>query len=435
MTPDKAQWVAPPFQVMAKPIGPICNLNCKYCFYIGKEELYPDEKQWRMPPDVLESYIRQTIETQKRSNVIFVWQGGEPMLLGVDYFARVVELQAKYAGTKRIENALQTNGTLLDDEWCAFLAAKRFLVGISLDGPRQLHDRLRVDRRGGGTFDQVMHGVDLLRKHSIDFNTLTVVHRENSRYPLEVYRFLKEAGSHFLQFLPAVERLPAGRRQYDRCGQDQRAETAPSVTEWSVDAAQYGIFLCTVFDEWVRQDVGKVFVQLFDVALERWLGMPSSLCVFAETCGDALVLEHNGDLFACDHYVSPEFLRGNITTHLLGRMALSDEQQAFGRDKLDALPQFCSECPVRFACNGECPKHRFEKTPDGAEGLNYLCAGYKKFFRHIDAPMRFMAEELRNERPPANVMAWMLVRDTSLYRRNERCFCGSGKKYKHCHGS
>ncbi len=422
------------FQTMAKPIGPICDLNCTYCYYLEKEKLYPAEKNWKMPPDVLESYIRQQIESHQSATVSFAWQGGEPTILGVGYFSKVVELQQKYAGGKTIENVLQTNGVLLDDEWCSFLAKNQFLVGISIDGPRELHDRHRLNKRNAGTFDQVMHGLWFLQKHQVDFNTLTVVHRHNSHFPLAVYRFLKEIGSRFMQFIPIVERNPAAPSADGLALVHPQFNSGANLTEWSVEPLQYGTFLCSVFDEWVRCDVGTIFVQLFDVALESWMGMQPGLCVFRETCGDALVLEHNGDLYSCDHYVYPDHKLGNILDQEIRGMASSDQQKKFGDDKRDALPTYCLKCPVRFACNGECPKHRFAKTPDGEEGLNYLCAGYKTFFQHIDLPLRFMADELKQKRPPANVMGWMKSRDAISYRRNDPCFCGSGRKFKACHG-
>ncbi len=434
MIPDNQRSDVDRFQVMAKPIGPICDLDCTYCYYLEKEKLYPAEKNWKMPPEVLESFIRQQIESQQSATVSFAWQGGEPTLLGVGYFAKVVELQQKYAGGKTIENALQTNGVLLDDEWCSFMAKNRFLVGISIDGPRELHDRYRVNRRNAGTFDQVMHGLELLQHHQVEFNTLTVVHRHNSQYPLNVYRFLKEIGSRFMQFIPIVERYSAAPSTDGLQLVHPQFSSEANVTEWSVEAVQYGTFLCSIFDEWVRRDVGTIFVQLFDVALESWLGMQPGLCVFRETCGDALALEHNGDLFSCDHFVYPENKLGNIIGQPLRIMTSSERQKKFGDDKRRALPAYCLTCPVLFACNGECPKHRFDKTPDGEEGLNYLCAGYKNFFQHIDLPLRFMADELNQKRPPANVMQWMKRRDHSSYRRNDPCYCGSGKKFKLCHG-
>ncbi len=404
-----------PFHVMTKPVGPICNLDCKYCFYLEKEKLFPPTEKFRMPDDVLESYIRQYIQQQDAPEIGFAWQGGEPTMLGVDYFRTIVELQAKHAGGKRITNAIQTNGTLLDDEWCAFLKQHDFLVGLSIDGPRALHDAYRVDKRQKPTFDLVMRGLKLLKKHAVTFNTLTVVNRKNSQHPLEVYRFLKETGSGFIQFIPLVERRrddTARTLGLDLATPPEPGAPAPEspVTSWSVEAETYGEFLTTIFDEWVKKDVGAVFVQLFDVALGNWMGMGGSLCVFSETCGRALALEHNGDLYSCDHYVYPQYKLGNLMNQSLGDMVDSAQQRKFGQDKKDSLPRYCRECPVRFACHGECPKHRFIKTPDGEPGLNYLCAAYKRFFTHIDAPMKLMANLLRAGRPAADVMQWVDAR-------------------------
>jgi uncharacterized protein len=315
------------FHVLTKPIGPICNLDCRYCFYLEKEKLYPNERQWRMSDEMLEEYIRQYIQDQPVPEINFAWQGGEPTLLGMEFFRKVVELQQKYAGGRKISNALQTNGTLLDNEWCEFLAAHKFLIGLSIDGPRELHDQYRVDKRQKPTFDAVMRGLELLRRHKVDFNTLTVVNRANSQQPLEIYRFLKEIGSEFLQFIPLVERRASA--QSKTPGFDFAEPPEPGhpgdpqspVTEWSVEAKPYGNFLCVIFDEWVRQDVGRVFVQLFDAALGNWMELGSSLCVFAEKCGAALAIEHNGDLYSCDHYVYPKYHLGNILNQSLGGMA------------------------------------------------------------------------------------------------------------------
>lgn len=431
----------PVFQIMTKPVGPICNLDCRYCFYLEKERLYParrDPQQWAMPDHVLESYIRQYIEGQSAPTVNFVWQGGEPTLLGVEYFRKVVAWQKQYAGGKRIENALQTNGVLLNDKWGAFFAESDFLVGISIDGPPALHDAYRVDKGGQQSLSRVLRGLGYLKKHGVRFNTLTVVHRENSYHPLEVYRFLKEVGSIFIQFIPVVERI-APRSDPPGMKLAKPSQAQGRVSDWSIEAAQYGIFLCAIFDEWVRCDVGRRFVQIFDVALESWMGLQPSLCVFRETCGSALAMEHNGDLYSCDHFVYPENRLGNIIDRPLAGLVNSPQQQQFGRDKLDLLPRYCRDCSVRFACNGECPKHRFLRTPEGEEGLNYLCAGYKRFFQHIDPYMQFMANELRHRRPPANVMDWARSRDAGPLRRhpvgrNVACPCGSGTKYKKCCG-
>jgi uncharacterized protein len=393
---------------MTKPIGPICNIDCRYCFYLEKQNLYADERKWKMPADVLESYIRQYIAAQPVPMVSFAFQGGEPTLLGIDYFRRVVEIQKQHANGKKIINALQTNGTLLDDEWCEFLAREQFLVGLSIDGPDRLHNTYRVDRAGKPTFDLVWRGLNLLKKHGVDFNTLTVVNRANSMEPLKVYKFLRQFGSGFMQFIPLVERkyfgkdLPLDHAPPLDPGQSPGREI---VTESTVDSRQYGKFLTTIFDEWVRRDVGQVFVQTFDVALGSWVNAAPSLCVFSPTCGRALAVEHNGDVYSCDHYVYPKYKLGNLMTTPLADLVDSPAQTRFGNDKLDALPQYCRDCTVRFACHGECPKHRFIRTPTGDPGLNYLCAGYKLFFQHIDPYMRTMATLLARGRAPADIMA------------------------------
>jgi uncharacterized protein len=402
------------FHVMAKPSGPICNLDCRYCFYLEKENLYPGKHTWEMADRVLESYIRQYIESQISPTITFAWQGGEPTLLGIEYFRKVVGLQSKYAHGKSIENVLQTNGVLLNDHWAEFLKENRFLVGLSVDGPRELHDCYRVNKGGQATFEAVMAGIGYLKKHGVDFNTLTVVHRKNSYHPLDVYRFLREVGSGYMQFIPVVERIA------NSAGPDGLHLISPNwegpadVSEWSVEPLQFGKFLCAIFDDWVRRDVARCFVQIFDVALESWYGMPQGLCVFRETCGAALAIEHNGDLYSCDHYVYPENKLGNIMESPLESMVASIQQRRFGAFKRDSLPRYCRECKVRFACNGECPKHRFTRTPDGESGLNYLCAGYKMFFSHIDPYMKFMAEELRRNGAPANIMEWTRLRDLRL---------------------
>jgi uncharacterized protein len=408
------------FHVMVKPSGPLCNLDCKYCFYLEKEELYPDQSRWAMPETVLESYIRQYIEAQDVPSVHFAWQGGEPTLLGIEFFRKVTALQSQYAGGKEIANSMQTNGVLLDDPWGEFLAENRFLVGLSIDGPREMHDYYRVDKGGAPTFERVMRGLSVLQKHRVEFNTLTCVQRHNSRYPLEVYRFLKQIGSRFMQFIPVVERISR------RAGPDGLTLISPgnpaeaTLTEWSVGPLQYGRFLSVIFDEWVRGDVGRYFVQLFDVALEAWAGLEPSLCVFRERCGEAMALEHNGDLYSCDHYVYPENRLGNILSQPMTKLARSAQQRKFGDDKLEALPAHCRECDVRFVCHGECPKHRFARTPDGEPGLNHLCPGYKHFFRHIDPYMKFMAEQLSKEQAPARVMEWVRQRDSSTELQGPR---------------
>ena len=407
-TPSGEDYKRSPFHVMAKPVGPICNLNCRYCFYLEKEKLFPATETFRMPDAVLERLIRQQIELTPGAEVSFAWQGGEPTLLGVPYFEKIVALQRRFSGGRTIVNAIQTNGTLLDDQWGEFLAREKFLVGISIDGPRALHDAYRIDKRNQPTFDAVMSGVKVLRTHAVEFNTLTVVNRKNVQEPLAVYQFLKDIGSRFIQFIPLVERNADAAMKasgFDWAPPPQGSATPPgTVTPWSVPADAYGEFLVEIFDEWVRRDVGRIFVQLFDVALGNWMNVGSVLCVFSETCGRALAIEHNGDLYACDHYVYPQFKLGNILNQSLGDMVNSEQQIRFGQSKSASLPRYCRECSVRFACHGECPKHRFIKTPHGEPGLNYLCRAYKRFFTHIDPWMKKMAELVRMGLPAANVL-------------------------------
>jgi uncharacterized protein len=401
---------------MLKPRGPVCNLDCAYCYYLSKADLYPGA-DFCMTDEVLESFTRQYIAAQRVPEVTFGWQGGEPLLMGLDFFWRAVALQDKYRRPGlRVVNALQTNGTLLDDDWCRFLRERDFLVGLSLDGPRQVHDAYRVDKGGNPSFDRAMAGLALLKQHSVEFNVLTTVHAANADRPLEVYRFLRdEAGARFIQFIPIVQREDG------------------DVSARSVTAEQYGRFLSAIFDEWVRRDVGRVFVQIFDVALAAWVGERPGLCVFDGTCGNALVLEHNGDLYACDHFVEPQHRLGNILETSLVDLVGSAQQRQFGSNKRDALPKTCRACEVRFVCHGGCPKNRLQDA-------NYLCKGYKAFFQHIDGPMHFMAAELEARRPPANIMHYLarqeaeLERSFAQARRNDPCPCGSGYKFKHCHG-
>lgn len=427
-----------PFHVMAKPIGAVCNLDCDYCFYLEKGNLYPNTSDFRMSSKVLESFIRQYIEAQPGDHVFFAWQGGEPTLLGVDFFKKVVELQHKYAQGKIIENAFQTNGVLIDDEWGDFFHKNKFLIGISVDGPEEFHDRYRLNKNRKGSFKQVLRGLEFLKKHQVEFNTLTVIQNHNSQSPLKIYHFLKEIGSGFIQFIPIVERISETKTDNGLHLVSPGSQSKSQVTDWSVKPEQYGIFLSEIFDEWVRSDVGKYYVQIFDVALEAWLGYNPNLCMFSQTCGNAMAIEHNGDLYSCDHYVYPEHKLGNIQEDALVSLVNSNQQRSFGRDKKNTLPQLCIDCEVGFACNGGCPKNRFINTPDGEAGLNYLCAGYKKFFNHIDPYMRFMANELQHQRPPANVMEWTKEKDkgfpTYNTGRNDPCPCGSGKKLKMCCG-
>lgn len=429
---------------MTKPIGAICNLDCSYCYYLEKEKLFPPDENFRMSDEVLETYIRQYIEAQPGHSVTFAWQGGEPTLLGVDFFRNAVALQERYRNGRKIYNTLQTNGTLLDDDWCSFFSEHGFLIGLSVDGPRELHDAYRVDKRHKPTFDRVMQGLEYLRKHGTEYNTLTVVNRKNSQHPLEVYNFLKSIGSTYLQFIPLVERNPshAAKELGFDLGQPPSPEDPDNhcpVTHWSVRAEDFGTFLVEIYDAWVRNDVGRTFVQLFDVTLGNHMRLGSSLCVFAETCGDALVMEHNGDVFSCDHYVYPEYRVGNIAQTSLGDMAAGERQRKFGADKRDTLPRFCRECDVRHLCHGECPKHRFIKTPDGEPGLNYLCRGYKTFFHHVQPGMTVMADLVRAGHSAADIMGIVAEEDRrsafAAASRNDPCPCGSRKKYKKCCGS
>ena len=384
----------PAFHVMVKPRGAVCNLACDYCFYLQKEQLYPSGS-FRMSDVLLEAFTRQYIEAQQTPEITFAWQGGEPTLMGLDFFRRAVELQDKYRRPgARILNALQTNGTLLNKEWAHFLHEHEFLVGLSLDGPRPLHDAYRKDKGSRPTFDRVMAGLNLLKEHQVEYNLLACVNSVTARHPLEVYHFFRdEVGAQFIQFIPIVEK-----------DEPKAAEKGRPLTDRTVARRAYGKFLNTIFDEWVQHDVGKVYVQIFDVALGIWAGYPASLCVFADTCGLALALEHNGDLYACDHFVDPPYLLGNILEKPLGELVGSEKQRRFGLDKHDALPAYCRRCPVEFVCHGACPKDRLIETPDGKPGLNYLCESYKSFFTHIDGPMRSMANLLRQGRAPAEIM-------------------------------
>lgn len=441
--------------VMSKPIGPICNLDCEYCYYLHKEDLYPDSQSWRMPAETLDNYIHQYIEAQPdgAEEVTFAWQGGEPTLLGVDFFRRVVELQKKHIpDSKRFVNTLQTNGVLLDDDWCSFFLENKFLVGLSIDGPAEMHDRYRYDKKGQPTFDSVLRGMKLLKQHGVDFNALVVVNRENADHGRRVYTYLRDNGVQFLQFIPIVERRGVGVHPEAPVEIEPTDPVERLVSSRSVLPEQFGDFLISVFDEWVQRDVGKVFVQIFDQALSAWTGVEPSLCIFRRECGRAMAIEHNGDVYACDHFVEPEYKLGNILDLPIVDMANSDFQQKFGSDKETSLPQYCRDCEVRFACNGECPKNRFIETPDGEAGLNYLCGGYRKFFNHIDPVMRQMADEVKNQRPAANVMHRLNEQRRTRSRtsaqpamkappgatsrpspqRNDPCPCGSGRKFKKC---
>lgn len=433
------------FHVMAKPIGPLCNLDCTYCFYLEKEKLFPAGENYRMNDEVLETFVRKYIQGQHAPEIQFAWQGGEPTLMGLDFFRKVVALQRRHAGGRTVHNAFQTNGTNLDDEWCRFFAQERFLVGLSLDGPEPIHNRYRNDRGGKGSFDRVMAGLDVLKRWRVEFNTLTCVTRQSPDEAEEIYRFLKQQGVAFMQFIPIVER--AGDRAAHAIGlelavpPDLRAAggNPGTMMPWSVSSEGFGIFLCKVFDEWIKADVGRVFVNIFDVALSAWCGMEPGLCTFAKRCGQAVALEHDGGVYSCDHYVYPTYFLGNVLDQSLEEMVYSPAQVKFGNDKQDALPRYCRECEFLFACNGECPKHRFLETPDGEPGLNYLCAGYKRFFSHIDPAMRQMAALVASGRPATEIMDAKPASKNGpaaegAAGRNDPCPCGSGRKFKKCCG-
>jgi uncharacterized protein len=397
-------FLPPRIHVLSKPTGAICNLDCSYCFFLDKEELYPGSK-FRMTDELLETYIRQLIEAHKTPEVTVAWQGGEPTLMGVDFFRKAIAYQEKYRKPgMTFENTLQTNGTLLDDEWCEFFKENNYLIGLSLDGPRKLHDANRVDKKGGSTFDRVMRGLRLLQKHGVEYNILTTVNRINAAHPLEVYRFLRdEVKTTWIQFIPVVERINEdGKTLYQQ---------GTTVSENSVLPEQFGNFLTTIFDEWVRKDVGKIFVQTFEAAVRSWLNMPTGMCFFSPTCGSGVALEHNGDLYSCDHFVEPDYLLGNIQENSMAELVGRDRQFKFGQDKLDTLPKYCQQCEVRFACHGECPKHRFIHTPDGEPGLNYLCAGYKHFFTHIDEPLKIIVDLFNQGRGAEEVMQKLAIKD------------------------
>ncbi len=436
-----AMSTAPPaFHLLAKPTGAVCNLDCSYCFFLSKEMLYPGSR-FRMADELLEQYLRQLIEAHATvSEVAIAWQGGEPTMMGLEFFRRSVELAQEYLKPgQRAAYTIQTNATLLDEKWAAFFKEHDFLVGVSIDGPREMHDAYRVNKGGKGSFDQVTKGLDHLRSAGVEWNALTTVHARNGEHGRDVYRFLRdECDARFIQFIPIIERVAEAAdgevpwsSWRDRPLYEQKGEL---VTNRSIGGEQYGRFLIDVFEEWVRRDVGEVYVQIFDVTLANWVGEPPGLCVHSETCGLALALEHTGDLYSCDHFVEPAFKLGNIREHRMLDMVASQQQVQFGLDKRDTLPQFCLDCDVRFACHGGCPKDRFIRTPDGDPGLNYLCPGFKAFFHHVDPAMRFMAERLGVGAAPSGIVAHYAAEDAKR-GRNDACTCGSGRKWKQCHGT
>ena len=402
MNDNIANPFAKPLYVMLKPAGAHCNLACKYCYYLEKNKLYPTTQRHLMSDEMLEQFTREYIEAQTMSQVLFTWHGGEPLLRSIDFYRKALSLQQKYAGGRRIDNVIQTNGTLLTDEWCEFFAQNHWLVGISIDGPQPDHDHYRLTAAGKPSWQKVMQGIKLLKKHGVEWNAMAVVNAYNVNHPLEFYRFFKENGCQFLQFTPIVERLT--RHEDGRTLASLADKNEIPLSEASVAPEQWGYFLCAIFDEWVRKDVGKIFVEIFDCTLANWMGVSPGICAYSKECGHAGVMEHNGDVYSCDHFVFPEYKLGNIRDHSLIDMLYGEQQQEFSRLKHSSLPRQCKECDMEFACHGECPKNRFMKDKYGDSGLNYLCPGYYHYYQHVAPYMDYMKQELMAQRPPSNIM-------------------------------
>ena len=402
MNDNIANPFAKPLYVMLKPAGAHCNLACKYCYYLEKNKLYPTAQRHLMSNEMLEQFTREYIEAQTMNQVLFTWHGGEPLLRSIDFYRKALSLQQKYAGGRRIDNVIQTNGTLLTDEWCEFFAQNHWLVGISIDGPQPYHDHYRLTAAGKPSWKKVMQGIKLLKKHGVEWNAMAVVNAYNANHPLEFYRFFKENGCQFLQFTPIVERLT--RHEDGRTLASLADKDEISLSEASVAPEQWGYFLCAIFEEWVRKDVGKIFVEIFDCTLANWMGISPGICAYSKECGHAGVMEHNGDVYSCDHFVFPEYKLGNIRDHSLIDMLYGEQQQEFSRLKHSSLPRQCKECDMEFACHGECPKNRFMKDKYGDSGLNYLCPGYYHYYQHVAPYMDYMKQELMSQRPPSNIM-------------------------------
>lgn len=402
MNDNIANPFAKPLYVMLKPAGAHCNLACKYCYYLEKNKLYPTAQRHLMSDEMLEQFTREYIEAQTMNQVLFTWHGGEPLLRSIDFYRKALSLQQKYARGRRIDNVIQTNGTLLTDEWCEFFAQNHWLVGISIDGPQPDHDHYRLTAAGKPSWKKVMQGIKLLKKHGVEWNAMAVVNAYNANHPLEFYRFFKENGCQFLQFTPIVERLT--RHEDDRTLASLADKDEIPLSEASVAPEQWGYFLCAIFDEWVRKDVGKIFVEIFDCTLANWMGISPGICAYSKECGHAGVMEHNGDVYSCDHFVFPEYKLGNIRDHSLIDMLYGEQQQEFSRLKHSSLPRQCKECDMEFACHGECPKNRFMKDKYGDSGLNYLCPGYYHYYQHVAPYMDYMKQELMSQRPPSNIM-------------------------------
>ena len=402
MNDNIANPFAKPLYVMLKPAGAHCNLACKYCYYLEKNKLYPTAQRHLMSDEMLEQFTREYIEAQTMNQVLFTWHGGEPLLRSIDFYRKALSLQQKYAGDRRIDNVIQTNGTLLTDEWCEFFAQNHWLVGISIDGPQPDHDHYRLTAAGKPSWKKVMQGIKLLKKHGVEWNAMAVVNAYNANHPLEFYRFFKENGCQFLQFTPIVERQT--RHEDGRTLASLADKNEIPLSEASVAPEQWGYFLCAIFDEWVRKDVGKIFVEIFDCTLANWMGISPGICAYSKECGHAGVMEHNGDVYSCDHFVFPEYKLGNIRDHSLIDMLYGEQQQEFSRLKHSSLPRQCKECDMEFACHGECPKNRFMKDKYGDSGLNYLCPGYYHYYQHVAPYMDYMKQELMAQRPPSNIM-------------------------------
>ena len=402
MNDNIANPFAKPLYVMLKPAGAHCNLACKYCYYLEKNKLYPTVQRHLMSDEMLEQFTREYIEVQTMNQVLFTWHGGEPLLRSIDFYRKALSLQQKYAGGRHIDNIIQTNGTLLTDEWCEFFAQNHWLVGISIDGPQPYHDHYRLTAAGKPSWQKVMQGIKLLKKHGVEWNAMAVVNAYNANHPLEFYRFFKENGCQFLQFTPIVERLT--RHEDGRTLASLADKDEISLSEASVAPEQWDYFLCAIFDEWVRKDVGKIFVEIFDCTLANWMGVSPGICAYSKECGHAGVMEHNGDVYSCDHFVFPEYKLGNIRDHSLIDMLYGEQQQEFSRLKHSSLPRQCKECDMEFACHGECPKNRFMKDKYGDSGLNYLCPGYYHYYQHVAPYMDYMKQELMAQRPPSNIM-------------------------------
>ncbi len=406
MNDNIANPFAKPLYVMLKPAGAHCNLACKYCYYLEKNKLYPTAQRHLMSNEMLEQFTREYIEAQTMNQVLFTWHGGEPLLRSIDFYRKALSLQQKYAGGRRIDNVIQTNGTLLTDECCEFFAQNHWLVGISIDGPQPDHDHYRLTAAGKPSWQKVMQGIKLLKKHGVEWNAMAVVNAYNVNHPLEFYRFFKENGCQFLQFTPIVERQT--RHEDGRTLASLADKNEIPLSEASVTPEQWGYFLCAIFDEWVRKDVGKIFVEIFDCTLANWMGVSPGICAYSKECGHAGVMEHNGDVYSCDHFVFPEYKLGNIRDHSLIDMLYGEQQQEFSRLKHSSLPRQCKECDMEFACHGECPKNRFMKDKYGDSGLNYLCLGYYHYYQHVAPYMDYMKQELMAQRPPSNIMKVVL---------------------------